>query len=228
MTKSLLIEHLRNLSRDNIHVKVYLNQTKIIDYLISNVSLRKLIRQLDLEPLQLYRLNLFYKDNGEYYLSDLKNLFLVVDAQNKLVIFEPTKYFSSDKRSMYLRVCNDYLLQGQATKKIMIEKTDYCLFDIHVCSGHSEKSVAQQRIYDFNTSIIMASNSRVNIKKEVEKKLNKFIFDYNKIVCSDDCIVGQDGLVLKSESTNKVYIETYIERKKGLLERLLKFFKKAC
>lgn len=230
MTKSLLIEHLRNLSNENIHIKVFLNQTKIIDYLVSNVSLRKLIRSFELEKLQLYKLNLFYKNNGEYYLSDLKNLFLVVDAQNKLVILEPIKICPTDKQSMYLRVCGDYLLQGQSTKKIMIDKTDFKLYDIHVCAVHSEKSVAQQRIYDFNTSIILASNSknRINIKKEVDKKLNKFIFDFNKIICSDDCIIGQDGIVIQSESTNKIYIETLIERKKGLFERIFNFVKKDC
>jgi len=220
MTKSKLIEHLRNLSNDTLHVKVFLNQSKVGDYLMRNLTLRKVMPEL--EKLKLYTLNLYYKDNGEYYLSDLRDVFIVLDAEDKLAMFEPVKYENS---KIYLKYIRDCSLLGHSTKKIMIERTNYKLYDIHVCSVHSESSVAQPRVYDFNTSVIIATDEEFSIHQEVSRKLSRYIFDIHKIVCSEGCSKNENGWITESDLTNKIYVEVKLERKKRWRERFHDFFK---
>ena len=220
--RSRVFQHLRNLSNTNVHAKVFLNQVKVGDYLLQDISLRKLIPPL--EKLKLYIMNVYYKDNGEYYLTELKNLFLVVDAEDRLVIFEPVKYENS---KIYLKIIRNYSLIGHATKKIMIEETTkYKLYDIHVCSVHSEASVGQPRIYHFNKSIILASDEEIFLTHEVSKKLNKYKFQTNKIVCSEGCEKNENGWITDADTTNKIYVEVNLEREKRWRERMFEFFKK--
>jgi hypothetical protein len=203
-----------------VHVKVILNHNKIGDYILTKgVRLRKLIP--DLEPLKLYSLNLLYKENGEYLQSDIRNFFLVVDEEKKLLILSP---IYSLNRKYYLEIVKDFSLEGSATKKIVIQDTDYKFYDIHISSVHSE-SIDQKRIYDFNSSILLASNKNIDLQKELAKKLSKYIFQVKNIVCSDGCILDEDSQPFICESTNKIYIEVSLDRKKTWKERINEYFK---
>ena len=172
-----------------------------------------------LEKRKLYSLSVYYKENGEYYPTELTELFVLVDDADKLVMFEykNNHWYSMERK--YVVHCHDYILMGQSKKKIIIQETDKKLYDIHLCSIHSE-SVAQMRIYDFNKSILIVSKEQIDIPKEVQKILYQYHYVINKIVCSENCIIDSNKIIIESKPTNKIYMEVKLEGKKGLWKRL--------
>ena len=112
-----------------------------------------------------------------------------------------------------MRLCSDFLLLGQSKKKVVIKETDKKIYDIHISSIHSE-SISVKRIYDFSENILIASREGVDVMKELEKILGKYIFQINKIECNKE-----------PTTIYKIFVEIQIEKEKGLWSRWVHFLK---
>jgi hypothetical protein len=238
-----LFEYLKYIDNPIVNVKVIFNGCRVGKFVFTNndASIRKIMYSVGtrnpscgfctpyaekiptLEKRKLYSLSIYCKENGEYYPTELSELFVLVDDADKFVMFEYKNNHWYSMEEKYLRHFYDYILGGQSKKKIIIRETDKKLYDIHVCSVHSE-SVAQMRIYDFNKSILIATKEQVHIQKEVQKILHSYHYTINKIIHTDNCVMDSENVLIESGPTNKIYVEVRLEGKKERIKGLWKRF----
>jgi hypothetical protein len=168
-----LTKYLWNLSNPIVKVKVVLNNKKIKTYsYLNEARLRNVLP--DLEEYKIYSLDLYYKEDGYYYPSSLKNLILMREG-DKIDIYESKNGKLSDPKC-------DYLLFGHSKKKIMIQEVDKKIYHIHIRNVSNERNKEQmmdlrETDIEFHRTICIDMNKELDIDKKISKILCNYVYE---------------------------------------------------
>jgi hypothetical protein len=191
-----------------VRVKVFCNGVKHGCFTFQkSCSLLKVIPQL--EQNKLYSLKIFYKENDRYHhAEDPDEILITTDvSDNKTLLCYKNKYFSNQDK--YLEKIYDISLLGRSKKKIVITESDKILYHIHISNVHTE-TLETKKIIDIQKNIHLTSFQEIEIRKEVNKVLDKYIYSIDKIHNDDEC--GE---------IRRIDVVVKIEEEKGFLKRWL-------
>jgi hypothetical protein len=168
-------KYIYNLNNRIVKIKVVLNGEKIKTYSYPDqVRIRSILPKL--ETGKIYSMNLFYKEEGDYYRWDLKNL-IVIQTEHDVDIFKNQNGVLTDPKS-------DYLLFGYFKKKLIIQEVDMKIYNFHVHSITNEKIIDKGKMMnmniDFNETICIDANKVLDTEKRIEKILCNYVYDIHQ------------------------------------------------
>jgi hypothetical protein len=199
-----IVDYLQNISNPFVKVKVTLNGKKLDTHIYPDqVRLRSILP--DLEINKIYLLNLYYKENGEYYLSELKNIILVKE-DDKICIYE-------NKNGRLNGPISNYLLFGYSKKKIVIQEVDKKIIHIHIQSLSNEKLTQSiNGANEFYESICIDGDKEIDIDRKIDDILCNYVYQIQKKEKIDE-----------DKNICQVYVEVVVDRKKNIWRRFFNY-----
>jgi hypothetical protein len=196
-----LTKYLKNLTDSIVKIKVVLNGEKVQTYSYNDqVRLRTIIPKL--EPKKVYSMNLFYKEEGDYYRADLKDLIVIQNENQQIDIFKNKKGFLSNPRS-------DYLIFGYLKKKLILQIIDMKIYNFHIHSITNDNGNGKMMNMDFFQTFCWDENKELPI----ETVLNKILIDYGFEIQQSSVLYDEHNGVWNVEVIVK------IKSKKNWLQR---------
>ena len=200
------------------HVKVYFNKTKIVDYTNHGVTFLKNVLP-KLKPNRLYSVNVFYKENGMYYDTDIIHAYAFLDRQDKVILVcQKRSFFGELPKKQYVEISGDFYFTGQATKKVVVEEVPFSILDLHVF-GNDELKPLNKHVY-------IVWKDQLNIFYEVDKILSDYEYDWvSEPEMNERCKMNELGDLVEKDWTNTICVNVKINRKRGIWERISLWFK---
>ncbi len=195
-------KYLRNINNPIVKIKVELNGEKIKTYSFpKQVRIRSILPKLKLG--KIYSMDLYYKEEADYYRCDLKNL-IVIQTEDHLYIYKNNNGVLSDPQS-------DYLLFGYFKKKLVIQEVDMKIYNFHIYSITNEKiDDVKMMNTDFNETICIDANKNLDMKKRIEKILCNYVYKIHQ----------QSEKYDEDKNVWDVEVNVMIEGKKNILKRI--------
>jgi hypothetical protein len=203
------------------HIKVCFNKTQIAEYMQNDtLYLKDIIPKL--KSNHLYSLNLFYKENGMYYPTELNRCFVFIDDKNKLILCSQ-KNKRSNKLKQYVKLTPDHYFTSRSTKKLIVEESKLNIVDLHIYNDPIE----DQSEYKIDKHVFIVCD-QLNIYEEMSKILKSYEFEFTHegFEFFGKCMMDEmTGKLLEMDRTNTVCVKVKIIRKKGFWERIGTYFK---
>lgn len=206
-----LTKHFQNMSNPIVKVKVVLNEQKIKTYSYpKEARLRNILP--DLKKDNIYSLDLYYKEEGYYYPSSLKDLILTTE-DDRINIYENKNGRLSDPKS-------DYILFGYSKKKIIIQEVDRKIYHIHISQKNRDNSVERNKEQKIDlTRMDIEFHQTICVDKEIDivKEIDRILSDYNYEIYQTSDISDE---YWGHKRIRDVDVQVVIERKKNIWRRI--------
>lgn len=182
-----------------VHIKIFLN-----NYYIKNHSAPHGLHLEDILPKlkeeTIYKMNMYYKDRGKYNNTNAIDM--------RLFYYEKKYYIFENINGIYYKLSEYEDIIYEPTIKLTLNETSEKYYKIEVT---------------YFNPIFIFTKDIINIKTIMGKYLKKYDYTINNIDAS--CTVSKEGVLLKSNNINEIYLDVYAN-KKSIQKLFLEYLKK--